>query len=71
MEEADQLCDRLALMDQGQIQASGTPAELKESVAPEATLEDVFRHYAGRHLVEEGGSFKDVRAVRRTARRLG
>jgi ABC-2 type transport system ATP-binding protein len=71
MEEADQLCDRLALMDQGQIQASGTPAELKASVGSEATLEDVFRHYAGRHLVDEGGSFKDVRAVRRTARRLG
>ncbi len=71
MEEADQLCDRLALMDQGQIQAIGTPPELKDSVGPEATLEDVFRHYAGRHLVDEGGSFKDVRAVRRTARRLG
>ena len=71
MEEADQLCDRLALMHQGRIQASGTPAELKTSVGPEATLEDVFRHYAGRHLVDEGGRFKDVRAVRRTARRLG
>src|SRR5487761_1187467 len=39
MEEADQLCDRLALMDQGQIRACGTPAELKASVAPGATLE--------------------------------
>ncbi|HXC78862.1 MAG TPA: ATP-binding cassette domain-containing protein [Candidatus Acidoferrum sp.] len=71
MEEADQLCDRLALMHQGQIQASGTPAELKASLGPDTTLEDVFRHYAGQHLVDEGGSFKDVRAVRRTARRLG
>ena len=71
MEEADQLCDRLALMHHGRIQASGTPAELKASIGAEATLEDVFRHYAGEHLVDEGGSFKDVRAVRRTARRLG
>ena len=71
MEEADQLCDRLALMDQGQIRACGTPAELKASIGAEASLEDVFRHYAGRHLVDEGGSFKDVRSVRRTARRLG
>ena len=71
MEEADQLCDRLALMHQGRIQASGTPAELKASLGAEATLEDVFRHYAGEHLAAEGGTYKDVRAVRRTARRLG
>ena len=71
MEEADHLCDRVALMHQGQIRANGTPAELKASLGAEATLEDVFRHYAGEHLEDEGGSFKDVRAVRRTARRLG
>ena len=29
MEEADQLCDRLAIIDQGQIVAEGTPARLK------------------------------------------
>jgi ABC-2 type transport system ATP-binding protein len=71
MEEADQLCDRLALMQQGQIRAIGTPAELKALLGPEASLEDVFRHYAGGQLDEEGGSFKDVRAARRTAHRLG
>jgi ABC-2 type transport system ATP-binding protein len=32
MEEADQLCDRLAIMDHGRILALGTPAELKQSV---------------------------------------
>jgi ABC-2 type transport system ATP-binding protein len=32
MEEADQLCDRLAIMDHGQILALDTPARLKESV---------------------------------------
>lgn len=71
MEEADQLCDRLALMHHGQIRASGTPAELKASLGAHVSLEDVFRHYAGDHLEQEGGSFKDVRAARRTARRLG
>jgi ABC-2 type transport system ATP-binding protein len=71
MEEADQLCDRVALMHHGQIRANGTPEKLKASLGAEATLEDVFRHYAGEHLVDEGGGFKDVRAVRRTARRLG
>jgi ABC-2 type transport system ATP-binding protein len=29
MEEADKLCDRLAIVDQGKIVSSGTPAELK------------------------------------------
>jgi ABC-2 type transport system ATP-binding protein len=32
MEEADQLCDRVAIMDLGRILALGTPAELKRSL---------------------------------------
>ncbi len=32
LEEADQLCDRIAIMDHGKIQTCGTPAELKTSV---------------------------------------
>jgi ABC-2 type transport system ATP-binding protein len=32
MEEADQLCDRVAIMDHGKILALGTPAALKQSV---------------------------------------
>ena len=32
MEEADQLCNRVAIMDHGKILALGTPAELKDSV---------------------------------------
>ncbi len=71
MEEADQLCDRVALMHQGRIGAIGSPAELKAKEGPTATLEDVFRHYAGRQLIDEGGSLRDVRAVRRTVRRVG
>ena len=47
MEEADVLCDRVALMHHGSLRAVGTPAELKAKVGPEATLEDVFRHYTG------------------------
>jgi len=71
MEEAEQLCDRVALMNHGRISAIGSPSELKQAMGPHATLEDVFRHFAGEHFDEEGGSFKDVRAVRRTARRVG
>ena len=50
MEEADVLCDRVALMDHGALRAVGTPAELKAGVGPAATLEDVFRRYAGSDL---------------------
>ena len=50
MEEADILCGRVALMDRGSLRAVGTPAELKAAVGPHATLEDVFRRYAGSDL---------------------
>jgi len=72
MEEADALCHRLAIMHHGTIRAEGTPAELKNSVSPEATLDDVFRHYAGGDLDgDTGESLRQVRSARRTARRLG
>ena len=32
LEEADQLCDRIAVIDHGRVIAEGTPAELKASV---------------------------------------
>jgi ABC-2 type transport system ATP-binding protein len=38
MEEADQLCDRVAIMDHGRILALGTPAELKRGVGAEAII---------------------------------
>jgi ABC-2 type transport system ATP-binding protein len=38
MEEADQLCDRLAIMDHGQILALDTPARLKESVEADTVV---------------------------------
>ena len=56
-------------MHRGRIEALGAPAELKRSLGPEATLEDVFRHYSGSHLEE--GDFRDVRSTRRIARRMG
>ncbi len=73
MEEADVLCNRVALMDHGRLQAVGSPAELKAGVSPTATLEDVFRHYAGSDLAAGGDSqtsFREVRSSRRTARRV-
>jgi ABC-2 type transport system ATP-binding protein len=72
MEEADALCDRVALMHHGRLQAVGSPAELKKNVSPNATLEDVFRHYAGSDLEEDTSQtgFRAVRSSRRTARRV-
>jgi ABC-2 type transport system ATP-binding protein len=38
MEEADRLCDRVAIMDHGRILALGTPAELKQSVGADTVV---------------------------------
>ncbi|OBB68603.1 ATP-binding cassette domain-containing protein [Mycobacterium sp. 852014-50255_SCH5639931] len=72
MEEADALCDRVALMHQGELRAVGTPAKLKSTVSPRATLEDVFRHYAASGLEgDSAGSFREIRSARKVARRVG
>jgi ABC-2 type transport system ATP-binding protein len=70
MDEADELCDELALMHRGQIAALGKPAELKAGLGPEATLDDVFAHFSG-GSIQEGGSYRDIRQTRSTASRLG
>lgn len=55
MEEADRLCDRVAILDAGRIVALDTPAHLKAdySLGPETTLEDVFVRLTGRELTDE------------------
>jgi ABC-2 type transport system ATP-binding protein len=71
MEEAEELCQRVAIMNLGKIVASGTPSELKASIdTPHATLDDVFIYYTGNTL-ETGGNFREINRARRTARRLG
>jgi ABC-2 type transport system ATP-binding protein len=55
MEEADQLCDRVAVMDRGRILALDTPAELKRTVgadtiikvSAEGDLDALARHLEG------------------------
>ncbi|WP_163510935.1 ABC transporter ATP-binding protein [Fodinicola acaciae] len=72
MDEADQNCDEIALMNHGRIGARGTPDELKAMVGPDATLDDVFRATTGDDLsAATGEGMRDVRSARRTARRLG
>jgi ABC-2 type transport system ATP-binding protein len=72
MEEADALCDRVALMHRGRLQAVGAPDELKAALGPDATLEVVFREHTGGSLDEAAkGGLRSVRTARRTARRMG
>lgn len=71
MEEADSLCNRLAIMHLGKIVIVDTPNGLKASLGSDnATLGDAFIHYAGDTL-ESGGGYREVKRGRRTARRLG
>lgn len=51
MYEADELCDRIAIMNHGQILALDTPVQLKKQFGTkgeETTLEDVFLTIAGK-----------------------
>ncbi len=71
MEEADSLCDRVAIMHLGKVAALGTPFDLKASIEGDnVTLDDVFIHYTGNEI-ESGGSYRETTRARRTARRLG
>ena len=56
MYEADALCDRVAIIEGGQIVALDTPAGLKQRIphnGHEPTLEDVFLELTGKRLVTE------------------
>jgi len=70
MDEADQLCARLAIMHLGKVAAIGSPSELKSSVGDTATLDDAFAYYSGAEVDSVGG-YRETSRVRRTARRVG
>jgi ABC-2 type transport system ATP-binding protein len=59
MDEAELLCDRVAIVDQGRVIALDTPAALISAlgaprvVSHQGTLEDVFVSLTGRHLRDE------------------
>jgi ABC-2 type transport system ATP-binding protein len=72
MDEVEEFCDRIALIDRGRIVAVGTAAELKARVGPDATLDDVFiRLVAATSETEIEGSYGEVRRARRAARDHG
>src|SRR5580700_102729 len=73
MEEADRLCDRIAIFDHGRLITLDTPSNLKASVpgsTVDTSLNDVFAYYAGRGLPAPGehdgvGAAIDPRVVKR------
>jgi ABC-2 type transport system ATP-binding protein len=68
LEEADQLCDRLAIIDDGRIVREGTPGRLKadlrerEELASDPTLDDVFLDATGRTRGRVAGDVQEVSA---------
>lgn len=71
MQEAEEQCQRLAVMSAGEVCAEGAPAELRASLGrPGGTLEDVFVALTD-NSGEERGDLRDIKRSRRTARRLG
>ncbi|MDE0040720.1 MAG: ABC transporter ATP-binding protein [Candidatus Poribacteria bacterium] len=56
MVEAETLCDHIAIIDNGEFIATGTPKELKAQVSTQGdqvTLEDVFIELTGKDLAED------------------
>jgi ABC-2 type transport system ATP-binding protein len=68
LEEADQLCSRLAIIDGGRIVREGTPAELKAELWAkrggnvEPTLDEVFLDVTGRSRERGAGEVQEVQS---------
>jgi ABC-2 type transport system ATP-binding protein len=68
LEEADQLCDRLAIIDDGRIVREGTPTRLKadlrerRALTSDPTLDDVFLDATGRTRGRAVGEVQEVTA---------
>lgn len=68
LEEADQLCDRLAIIDGGVIVRDGTPAALKaelrlrRNLSSDPSLDDVFLDATGRTREHVAGDVQEVKA---------
>jgi ABC-2 type transport system ATP-binding protein len=55
LQEAEVLCDRVVVIDQGRVLADATPAELIRLHAghPDGSLEDAFMALTGKRLEED------------------
>ncbi len=71
MEEAEEMCDKVAIMNAGEIAAIGAVSELKEKTnKKDATLEDAFIFFTGNEL-QANGNFREIRRTRQIHQRLG
>ena len=68
MEEAERLCDRIILINNGHIVAQGTPQELKNLLPGNPTLEDIFIYFT-RPL--HNISFTDISMLKKIMETLG
>jgi lipooligosaccharide transport system ATP-binding protein len=59
MDEAEQLCDRLVVMDKGRIAAEGTPQELIRRFCSPEVLELRFPVGVQEHMLERVGGIGD------------
>ena len=66
MEEVEELADRMALLNKGQIIATGTPSELKAGLGADATLDDVFSGLVETTEEQQEGGYREVRRNRRS-----
>ena len=65
MDEADRLCDRLAIVDHGKIAALGTPRELKDTVPGQDMLTVQFLHTVSDELLAALKALPEVREATR------
>ncbi len=70
MDEAEHLCDEVAILDQGRLVASGSPQALERSLGPSATLDEVFTHFT-QGEAEVAGAYDETSRTRHVADRLG
>jgi len=70
MEEAEALCDEIAILHAGSVAVVGTPDELRATIGPDATMDDVFARYSGGGI-GEGGDLAGAIRSREAARRRG
>jgi ABC-2 type transport system ATP-binding protein len=65
MDEADRLCDRLAIIDHGKIVALGTPRELKDGLPGQDTLDVAFVREVDDALIDALKGVPEVKQVTR------
>jgi len=54
LEQAEKLCDRVAILHRGALAAVGTPQQLRHELAADGSLEDVFFQIAGERGGDDG-----------------